>query len=231
MNGGIELRIVTDYSWHTGKLSKPVQLIVVSDLHDDRYEDILPLLSEADALLMPGDLAVAYWQQYDRAIAFLDIAAGILPTFVGVGNHEMRLKDFPVFMQRVEDTGAKFLFNTWQRLGELVIGCWYRPYRYGNEAFLSAYEAEEGCRVLMCHRPEDYLQYLQNADADLVLSGHAHGGQIRLFGRGLYASGQGIFPRHTRGVAGRMIISAGASNRVPVPRWNNPCEILRIALD
>lgn len=225
------MRRIIDYSWHTGKLADPVRLLVISDLHNDRYDDLLPLLAEADVLLMPGDAAMAYWQRYQRALAFLAEAAKTLPTFVGAGNHEMRLKHFSLFKQLVQETGAKFLFNTYERLGELVIGCWYRPEKYGHQDILPAFQAEKGCKILLSHRPEDYFRYLRGADVDLVLSGHAHGGQIRIGRRGLYASGQGIFPRHTRGVVERMIISTGASNRVPVPRWNNPCEVLRIALD
>jgi predicted MPP superfamily phosphohydrolase len=64
------------------------------------------------------------------------------------------------------------------------------------------------------------------------VSGHAHGGQFRLLGRGVYAPGQGLLPRYTRGVEdGRMIISAGAGNPARMPRWGNPCEVLMITLD
>ncbi|MEA5146517.1 MAG: serine/threonine protein phosphatase, partial [Candidatus Limiplasma sp.] len=91
---------------------------------------------------------------------------------------------------------------------------------------------EPGVRILMSHRPEDYYRYLQNAPVDLILAGHAHGGQIRIAGQGLYAPGQGILPKLTHGlVDGRMVISAGATNAVPVPRWGNPCEVLAIDLD
>jgi uncharacterized protein len=225
------LRKITDYTWHTGKLKKPVQLLVVSDLHNDEYEDILPLLENADILLLPGDLTDAYRQQFDRSIMFLAEAAKILPTYVGVGNHEMRMGDFDIYSKLVLKTGAKLLFNAYERQGDLAIGCWYRPQKYGHTDILPMLEAEDGCKILMCHRPEDYIRCLRSADVDLVLAGHAHGGQIRLFGRGVYASGQGLFPKYTRGVVERMIISTGVSNRVPVPRWNNPCEIVRIELD
>ena len=225
------MRNIADYTWHTGKLKAPVRLLVISDLHNDRYQDILPLLRDMDALLLPGDLVDAYRQRYERAVDFLTEAAKVLPTFAGVGNHEMRLDDFQRYVRRVGETGAKFLFNGYTRLQDLAIGCWYRPLRYGHADMLPAFTAEDGCRILMCHRPEDYMQRLRDQDVDLVLAGHAHGGQMRFFGRGLYASGQGIFPRYTKGVVDRMIISTGASNRVPVPRINNPREILRIHLD
>ena len=64
------------------------------------------------------------------------------------------------------------------------------------------------------------------------MAGHAHGGQIRVSGRGVFSPGQGLFPRYTYGVVdGRMVISAGAGNPVHLPRWGNPCEVLRITLD
>jgi hypothetical protein len=209
-----------------------LRLLVISDLHDDKYRDLLPLLADADVLLMPGDLSDAYRQTYGRALAFLLEASKVLPTFVGVGNHEMRLKDFSAYVQRVQGTGARFLFNAYERFGDLVIGCWYRPLKYGLRDILPEFQAEDGCRILLCHRPEDYFHHLRDTNADLVLSGHAHGGQIRLCGRGLFAPGQGIFPQYTKGIVDqRMIISAGVSNRVPIPRWNNPCEIVRVYLD
>ncbi len=208
-----------------------MRLLVVSDLHNDRFDDIIPLLSSCDILLLPGDLADAYRKQYENAIAFLAAAAQILPTFVSVGNHDARLKDFRTYERRVRETGARFLFNTYEKLGALVIGGWYRPLRYGQPDMLPAFLMEDGCKVLLCHRPEDYMNHLRDKDIDLVLAGHTHGGQWRICGRGVYCSGQGIFPKFTRGVHGRMIISAGASNRVAVPRINNPCEILRIELD
>lgn len=225
------MRKITDYVWHTGKLPKPVKLLVVSDLHNGKYADILPLLQGIDALLMPGDLSERHGQVFERGIAFLREAVEQIPVYVGVGNHEMSLRQYRDYARQVEDTGAIHLFNTYVRFQELVIGCWYRPQRYGHIDMLPAFQREDGCRILMSHRPEDYHPYLADADVDLVLSGHAHGGQWRVRNRGVFAPGQGLFPRYTRGVVGKMIISAGAGGNTPVPRINNPREILRIELD
>ncbi len=231
-DGGIRLRKLTVYPWHTGKLTRPMRLLVVSDLHNSAYADILPLLEGTDALLLPGDIANRYQQRFERGLDFLRIASARVPTYLGIGNHEMRLKRFSEFRSAVEQLPVKFLFNRYERLGALVIGCWYRPARYGHTDILPQMEAENGVRILMSHRPEDYHKYLQDAKVDLVLSGHAHGGQIRVCGQGLYAPGQGILPKLTHGIVdGKMIISAGAGNTVPVPRWGNPREVLRIDLD
>ena len=220
------MRALTYYPWHTGKLSRPMRLAVVSDLHNQPYQDIFPMLDGVDALLVPGDVANRYRQRFDHGIAFLREASNRLPTLVGVGNHETRLRDFDAFRTAVGQTDATLLFNQYVRLGEIVVGCWYRPEYFHQPDILPAMEAENGCKVLLCHRPEDYVRHLQNAAVDLVLAGHAHGGQIRIGNQGLYAPGQGIFPKYTRGVVnGKMIISAGAGNAVLAPRWGNPCEL------
>ena len=225
------MRKQTVYRWHTGKLSRPMRLLVVSDLHDAAYDDLLPLLAGMDCLLVPGDVVNRYTQRFSRGIAFLSEASKRLPTFFGVGNHEMRLKTLDAFREAVAQTDAVLLMNEYAAFGELKIGCWYRPQQYDQPDMMDAFEREPGCRVLMCHRPEDYERHLINRDVDLVLAGHAHGGQIRLGGRGVYAPGQGLLPRYTRGVYDRMIVSAGAGNPVRMPRWGNPCEVLVIELD
>ena len=71
---------------------------------------------------------------------------------------------------------------------------------------------------------------MKRFDFDLVLSGHAHGGQIRLFGHGLFAPGQGIFPKYTKGLYdGRLIVSTGLKPKEGlIPRINNKRQIVVI---
>ena len=75
-----------------------------------------------------------------------------------------------------------------------------------------------------------YRDYVSGRNIDLTLCGHAHGGQIQFFGRGLYAPGQGLFPKLTHGLhdGGKMLISRGMTNgaKPRVPRINNPCELI-----
>ena len=85
--------------------------------------------------------------------------------------------------------------------------------------------------MLLCHHPEYYPKYIKDLPVDLTLSGHAHGGQWRLFGRGAYAPGQGIFPKYTAGVyENRLLVSRGLGNLYIVPKINNPPEILKIKI-
>ena len=68
----------------------------------------------------------------------------------------------------------------------------------------------DGFRVLLNHHPEYYP--LVEPYADLILAGHGHGGHWRAFGRGVFAPGQGWFPKYTKGQYGKMIVSAGLTN-------------------
>ena len=83
------------------------------------------------------------------------------------------------------------------------------------------------CSILLAHRPERISDYAQTG-ADLVLSGHAHGGQVRLFGQGLFSPDQGILPHYTSGVypckGTKLYVSRGAGNHsfLPPRIFNRP---------
>lgn len=227
------MRNVTYYEHHTGKLTRPLTFAVVSDLHNEPFEDIFPLIADADALLVPGDISDRYRQQYDNGVAFLTEAAKRMPTFFALGNHEAKQEKYRKLRSELEKTGAEILVNRHVRFGEVFIGGWYDPAIVREPERLSALEREEGVRILLCHKPELYMKHMRHRTFDLVVAGHAHGGQIRFFGQGIYAPGQGLLPRYTRGVydGGRLIVSAGAGNPSRMPRWFNPCEVLLIRMD
>ena len=101
--------------------------------------------------------------------------------------------------------------------------------------WLDEFEKEGGYKILLSHHPEYWTirePKLEGREIDLVLSGHAHGGQIRLFGQGLYAPGQGLLPKYTKGEYkgryGEMIVSAGLSNTYKVPRVFNRLEVVEV---
>lgn len=99
--------------------------------------------------------------------------------------------------------------------------------------WLRDFVSEPGYRILLCHHPE-YRGLLPDG-IDLVLCGHAHGGQWRYFSpltlrtEGVYAPGQGVFPKYTSGIHGNMVISRGMTNTAPVPRLFNPVETVFIS--
>ena len=99
---------------------------------------------------------------------------------------------------------------------------------------IMALKEEDLYTVVLSHRPEYFKLYSQY-DADLILTGHAHGGQVRMPGMGgLYAPGQGWLPEYTEGVFAEnettMIVGRGIGNSVEIPRVFNPPEINTIVL-
>ena len=92
-------------------------------------------------------------------------------------------------------------------------------------AWLVEYCSTPGYHILLSHHPE-YIHLIPSS-IDLVLSGHAHGGQWRVFGRGVFAPGQGWWPKYTKGVyENRLVVSAGLSNTTWIPRIGNPTEVV-----
>ena len=88
-------------------------------------------------------------------------------------------------------------------------------------------------RLLMCHHPEYYPRHIAPHDIDLTLSGHAHGGQVRIGKQGLYAPGQGLLPRLTSGFydGGRLLVSRGMTNATWAPRIRCKCELIILRLE
>ena len=113
---------------------------------------------------------------------------------------------------------------------------WRPRMQESDYAWIDTFVKVPRYRILLSHHPEYWCleePMLSNRDIDLVLSGHAHGGQFRLFGQGFFAPGQGWFPKYTSGIhhgkRGRMIISKGMANTVMVaPRLFNPTEVVYI---
>ena len=113
---------------------------------------------------------------------------------------------------------------------------WRPRMQESDYAWIDTFVKVPRYRILLSHHPEYWCleePMLINRNIDLVLSGHAHGGQFRLFGQGFFAPGQGWFPKYTsgihRGKYGRMIISKGMANTVRVaPRLFNPTEVVYI---
>ena len=196
-------------------------------------------------------------EQSPRAMALLRVCAELAPCFVSLGNHEWMLADGDLELLR--EAGVTLLDDAWTNWEDLCIGGLssgrighYRAYRkaYPGErypyarslkrlgaralpetAWLSDFAAQPGYKLLLCHHPEYWPRYVRSLPVDLTLSGHAHGGQIRLFGQGLFAPGQGILPRYTAGVhEGRLVISRGLANTTRIPRIFNPTELVYVQL-
>lgn len=219
----------------------------ISDLHNavfgDGNEKLLTLLREAepDIIAVTGDLIDSRHTDVDAAVAFIASAAETAPVYYVTGNHEARL-DFEDIEPRLTAAGAQVLRNSAVYIerggGSIQLAGIDDPafIRTGGEASARASSELEGLldadvySVLLAHRPELIETYAAYG-ADLVLSGHAHGGQVRLpFIGALYAPGQGLLPEYDSGLytVGEtdMIVSRGLGNSLIPLRVNNRPELV-----
>lgn len=165
-----------------------------------------------------------------NAYRFLERAAKTAPVYLSLGNHEDTLSEEDIaFLQR---NGITLLDNA-----DTTISVGGNRLRIGGLSsdegtkWLTGFAHKDGFKLLLCHRPAYLDTVLQDTDIQLILAGHVHGGQIRLFGRGLLSSGGRLFPKYHRGLyEGRMVVSAGCSNTVALPRWGNPRELVLVHL-
>ncbi|MGN0413005.1 MAG: metallophosphoesterase [Lachnospiraceae bacterium] len=175
-------------------------------------------------------------QEKDYSNYFLRRASRIAPVFLSTGNHEWYYthEDYEVIRQ----TGTTLLDNAHTHVeikGQklLVGGLSTRVDLEWLEEFLST-TADH--KILLCHHPEYVKRYVEDrGQVDLIVSGHAHGGQWRMFGKlPVYAPGQGLFPRYSKGVyeteAGPVVVTTGCANHISYPRFGNPCEIVLLNL-
>lgn len=173
----------------------------------------------------------------DGGMRFFQRCVAIAPTFYSLGNHEKYIQEED--RARLRQWGVRIVDNS-----DLEMDWKGRPIRIGGLStkadwnWCAAFSRKPGVKILMVHHPEyvagRILSDAEIGSLDLILSGHAHGGQCRLFDWGLFAPGQGLFPPYTRGMRktnkGHWLISAGLSNTVKLPRFNNPKELLFVTL-
>ena len=184
----------------------PVSIALLADLHEKDYS-FLSDLYPVDLIAVAGDVLYGSAPEdgssaAERVIPFLSACAAKAPTFLSPGNHEWMLDQEDLAM--IEKCGAAVLDNRWVSGNGICIG--------GLSSGIYT----------------DYQRFRAQKEERYPLREHAHGGQIRLFGHGLFAPGQGWWPELTSGVHdGRLVISRGLSNTAAlVPRLFNPTEIV-----
>ena len=237
--------VLTRYAAKSDRLVRSVRIASVADLHNGRYTRVLALLEEAapDIVAIPGDL-VDDPAHRDRGIAFLTECARRYPTFMSLGNHETK-SDLPTLLPLLAKSGAELLDDRVIQYGGMAIGGLSSGWRHGvqqsrtkttpppAQSVIDALASRPEYRILLCHHPEYYPRYLAATPIELILAGHAHGGQWCFFGQGIFAPGQGLFPRYSAGFYdGRMALSRGlcATHRY-IPRLFNPREIVVVEIE
>jgi len=229
-------RIITRHTVRSPRIPGLLRFAVASDIHSSPYDDVLDTFAQCDAVLIPGDLVDRHRRDNSNAFRFLREVPEIVPVFLSPGNHEVKYRHADEFLARAAESKVTLLRDE---------SCLFRGIRIGGLSsrvkeppdtdFLDRFEKEKEFRLLLCHHPEVYRDYVRGRDIDFTLCGHAHGGQIQIRGRGLYAPGQGFLPKLTHGLhdGGKMMISRGMTNgaKPRIPRINNPCELILLELE
>lgn len=246
-----ERLILRTYTVVSPKLTAEVRLAVVTDFHSsDNADDVVAMVTSCapDAVLMVGDMFdddIAN-RPTERTLSLMRQLIAQYPCYYVSGNHEAWTGEMDALYQQTEEAGVTVLRMSSGVLtvrGQRIALCGVPdPY----EMVLSgAPDTEEQLRqaledvdsadftVLLAHRPELLAKYAQ-FPLDLVVSGHAHGGQVRIPGvlNGLYAPNQGWFPKLAGGAYTQdgttLIVSRGLAVRTRLPRIFNRPEVVLV---
>lgn len=225
----------------------------ISDLHNAEFGEnnskIIDILKNQnpDIIAVTGDLVDSNHTNIDIAVSFMKQAVKIAPCFYVTGNHEAWTEQYNELESKLIECGVNVLHDTYFDLEKngakiKLVGIddpsFTKGYELTEESIietkLKEFNLEDSYTILLSHRPEYFKTYV-NSNIDLVLTGHAHGGQFRLpFIGGLVAPNQGLFPKYDSGLFTEnntnMVVSRGIGNSIIPVRINNRSEVIMIKL-
>lgn len=252
--------VTVNYEIKSKKAAKECTFVLLSDLHNKsfgRENEKLLLKIDAlapDAILAAGDiLTFENGDNYQVAARLMERLGAKYPVYYGMGNHEHRmgleLKDkaviYETYMKRLYEAGIEPLINETVNMPSANINicglqldrCYYRKFRkypmpenYLNDMIGSS--DKDKFQILIAHNP-DYFEEYAKWGADLVVSGHVHGGLMRLpFLGGVVSPKLTLFPKYDGGRYGNngsvMILSRGLGTHTLPIRIFNPGELVVI---
>lgn len=225
-----------------------LRIVQVSDLHDALFGDNQQRLiatvkaTNPDYIFITGDVIDSNRYDLEQSLQAVRGLVEIADVYYVLGNHEVATNKVSEIYEALSSLGVHVMTNqstVLERNGErlAIIGIEDPLMGRSTEEMLEIATAnlpDDMLKLLLAHRPEVFYTYV-NHSIDLVFSGHAHGGQVRIPGLGgLVAPGQGLFPKYTAGVyedgTTRMVVSRGLGNStVPYRIFNLP-EIIVMEL-
>ncbi|MCM1145535.1 MAG: metallophosphoesterase [Blautia sp.] len=254
--------VTVSYEAASGKITKECTFVLLSDLHNKSFgkqnEKLLRKIEEIspDGILIAGDMLTAQrGEKYHVAANLMEALAAKYPVYYGMGNHEHRLQTSPEefeglydkYMEYIHRAGIEPLINESVSLpsaniritGLQMEGCYYRKFRKYpmSESYLTdmlGKRQEDKFQILIAHNP-DYFDEYARWGADMVVSGHVHGGLMRLpILGGVISPKLTLFPKYDGGKfeCGNsvMILSRGlGTHTLPIRIWN-PGELITIHL-
>lgn len=255
--------VVVRHRFFDRRIKRSCRAVVLADLHNKCYGKNNKLLLAAvrdckpDFILVAGDIPTAKeGKGLDIAISLMRELAKDYPVYYGSGNHEHRMKLYPEtygdmgerYEEALREAGVHRLVNEHVFLKEYGIGIYgseidkFYYKRFGVqpmredylESILGKPKAEQ-YTVLIAHNPDYFPQYAAWG-ADLVLSGHVHGGMVRIpfWGKGVVSPNVRLFPKYDGGIfkedKSTMLLSRGLGMHTIPVRLFNPGELLVVEL-
>ena len=233
-----------------------IKIVLISDLHSTIFGKDQTILIDLIKNINP-DLIILSGDIFDDVVPMtgtqllLKGISGIAPVYYVTGNHDYLSYNIQTIREELISYGVFILSDNYViieiRNNEIVIAGTEDPYKriyetpdYNqNDSMERAFRELDEMplyKILIAHRPEMIENY-KKYSFDLVLSGHTHGGQVRipLILNGLYAPGQGVFPKYAGGIYThgnlKHVISRGLSVNPRLPRIFNPPELVIIIIE
>ena len=241
-----------------------LRIVLLSDLHGQEYgkenEQLVQLIVETkpDIILVAGDLLTANLKGQEKvAVTLLKQLAKRYPIYYVNGNHEHQIKmntdyygaKYLEYAQTIREAGVQLLENTHADIHvkglPLRIYGLELPAQYYRRISRSKPTSEEmkgylgetqdtSYNLLLAHQPMCFREYAKWG-ADLTVSGHLHGGFIRLpYLGGIISPQLHIFPKYDKGIyteqGKHLVVSAGLGSHSRLPRIGNPVEIVIVDL-
>lgn len=230
------------------------KIIQISDYHNEKSNRLNEKLlnkiksENPDIITITGDFIDSRNTNIDVAVDFIKKIKDIAPIYYVMGNHESRISSYKELKEKLEIEGVTVLENETSFLEkedskiniigvndpDIVHDSMVGDVEIIKDELTTSNYDQHLFSILLCHRPELFNTYVEK-NIDLVLSGHAHGGQIRIpFIGGIVAPNQGMFPKYTNGLYNEkntnMIVSRGIGNSLFPFRVNNQPELVIIHL-
>ena len=234
-----------DYTLTAGDSGSEITIAHLSDLHFPKIkidtDELIRVIAEKDVdfIAITGDIIDGTSELYSSGmLPFIEKLVDVAPVYYVIGNHEIGHSQLEELKVEMDKLGVISLYNESDDIvidGKavtvvgLVDNANYSPIYLGEKPVIDSY------KILLAHRPEenktDSYVNVESDDLlwsrpDLILTGHAHGGQFRIAGQGLVAPNQGMFPKHDGGLykltdKSTMILSRGIGNSIIPFRFNN----------
>lgn len=230
------------------------KIVQISDYHCDSIPGLETEIANErpDIIVCTGDMADDKGS-YVPAVRLIERIAEIAPVYMVTGNHDLWRSDYTAFVRECEAAGGKYLHNSRvilkKNYGQIALSGLDDPFIRDKDKMAQAVKKSlaslpkyDGFEILLFHRA-NMLDELKNKGFDLILSGHMHGGQIRLpMSRNgvcaprstIIGGGSMFFPKYTGGLyqSGntQMIVNRGLGNPMVIPRLFNRPEITVVTL-